>query len=117
MKTEPAGRDGKQNKGYRKYQMAYQTEQHEYTTVGRGTAQKYNAPKIVDGSFKVNDPAELIADAMELVGGDFKALTNVVENAVNSYLRFKNAPGADPVEKALAFLRKHGLSVEDLIKS
>lgn len=95
----------------------YETEQKEYTTVGKGSPQKYKAPKIKDGTFKVSDPAELVSDAMEVVGGDFKALTNVVENALNSYLRFKHAPGADPVEKALAFLRKHGLSVEDLIKS
>jgi len=94
--------------------MAYETATKEYTTVGKGSQQKYNAPKIKDGSFKHDGPEDLLADAMEIVGGQFSELQNVVENALNTYLRFKNAPGADPVEKALAFLKKHGLSVADL---
>ncbi len=96
--------------------MAIKTEDKEYTTVGKGAQHQYNAPHITSWEVSDGDIATLTSEALEFVGGDFKALKNVLENALNSYQRFKCAPGADPVEKALAFLKKMGLSVEDLTK-
>jgi len=98
--------------------MAYETEQKEYTTVGKGEQQKYHAPRIKEGSFKVANPGELVAEALALVDGDFNALVGVVESAVNSYLRFKHAPGATEeakIAKVLAFMQKNGLTLDKLV--
>jgi len=98
--------------------MAYETEQKEYLTVGRAEQQKYNAPHIKEGTFKVTNAGELIADVLTLVDGDFKALVEVVETAVNSYLRYKHVPGATEeakIAKVLAFMEKNGLTLDKLV--
>jgi len=98
----------------KRHKMAYTFQDVKYTTVGKGTKQVYDSKKIA--TWEHASPADMLNDSLEIVGGDFKVLQNVVKNALNTYQRFNDAPGADPVDKALAFLAKLGLSVEDLVK-
>jgi hypothetical protein len=95
--------------------MAFKLEDKEYTTVGRGEAKKYMAKIITEDSFTVSDPAELLADLLSLADQNLTNAVKIVEQGANQHLRFKDAPGADPMEKLLAFAKKNGISNEDLL--
>jgi hypothetical protein len=95
--------------------MAYTLEAKEYTTVGRGESKKYMAQIISEDSFKVETWDQLFADLKSLSDEKLEKAKDIVEQGANQYLRFKDAPGADPMAKLLAFAKKNGISAEDLL--
>lgn len=96
--------------------MAYEMIKVEFTPVGKGTDKTpYKADQLKENSFKHETPEELIKDLLEITEGNFQKVQNICENGINQYLRFSQAPGADPMTKLLAFAKKNGVDPKELL--
>ena len=63
------------------------------------------------------DVATLTADALTFTEGNFKAVKDALETGLNSWKRFKDQPGADPMEKIIALMDKLGITAEQFINA
>lgn len=96
--------------------MAYEFVKVEFTPVGKGTDKTpYKADQIKENSWKHSDAEELLKDLLAITDNNFQKVQNICENGVNQYLRFAQAPGADPMVKLLAYAKKNGINPKDLL--
>jgi len=97
--------------------MTLVTKVVEYTPVGKGSKEKFPSVRIDTWNVEEGDVATLTSDALAFTSGDFKAVKDALETGLNSWKRFKDQPGADPIEKIVALMDKLGITAEQFINA